>query len=123
MKNNQSTQQHLLSVLSKTATGPLDPKALTFELRAVLLAYASETPDNVDCAKRVGVEKIGAKTGLALSEQKLLLEDIAHRVEDNPMPENLKEAYPHISEEDWSAFTRMTTLIYLLLGHAETNTA
>lgn len=117
MNDTRSTQTQLLSVLARLAAGPFDTEALTGELRKAILEYASETPGNIDCARRVRVDAIGPKAGLVLAEQKLLFEEIAHAVEDSSMPEDLKDAYPNMSEDDWSAFTRLTTLIYTLLGH------
>jgi len=45
----------------------------------------------------------------------LLLSAIAHVIEGEPMPEAL-ETFPGITDEDWDAFGRLTTLIYILLS-------
>ncbi len=84
----------------------------TADLRAALLNFASETPDNRNCAARLEVDT----SGLKIADRSLSLCDIAHAVEDLPMPEEIKDACPHICERDWDAFTRLTTLIYTLLS-------
>ena len=67
-------------------------------------------------AKQIEVGTVGSETGLKLLGRELLFSDIAHVVESEPMPEALKTAFPGITDEDWDAFGRLTTLIYILLS-------
>ena len=98
-----------LSGIAKDRDNADDP---TTKLRRALLDFASETPDNLNCAERIEVSTLGAETGLALHGRGVLLSDIAHALENAPMPDALKDAFPDISAKDWDAFTRLTTLIY-----------
>jgi hypothetical protein len=109
------THKQFLDALNGIAGGQTRPEELTRKLRQALLDFGSETPDNLNCANRVEVDRVESKTGPKISGQNALFRDIAHALEDEPLPEALKEHFPEISEKDWDAFTRMTTLIYILL--------
>lgn len=103
-------------MLASIAAGSNRPDALTDKLRAALLDFASETPDNCSAAERLEVGIVGSTVGPKVTGRSLLLSDIAHTVEDLPLPDALKESFPDISERDWDAFTRLTTLLYTLLS-------
>jgi hypothetical protein len=109
-----------MDALSCISEGSSGAEELTANLRAALLDFGSETPDNLDCAKRIEVgavdTEIGMYIGLKLRGREALLSDVAHMVEDGPMPGSLKSAFPELTESDWNAFSRLTTLIYILLG-------
>jgi len=109
-------RERFLEVLASIAAGSNSPDALTDKLRAALLDFASETPDNCSAAERLEVGLVGSTVGPKLAGPSLLLSDIAHAVEDLPLPGALKESFPDISERDWDAFTRLTTLVYTLLS-------
>ncbi len=106
------TRAQFLQALSGIAKGRDSADDPTTKLRRALLDFASETPDNLNCAERIEVGTLGAETGLALHGRGVLLSDIAHALENAPMPDALKGAFPDISAKDWDAFTRLTTLIY-----------
>lgn len=110
MSNVAASRKKLLEVLVQISAR--SSREQTADLRAALLNFASETPDNRNCAARLEVDT----SGLKIADRSLSLCDIAHAVEDLPMPEGIKNACPDISEHDWDAFTRLTTLIYALLG-------
>jgi hypothetical protein len=110
MSDVVASREKLLNVLVQISAGSSEEQ--TADLRAALLDFASETPDNRNCADRL---EVGA-SGLRFANQSLSLCDLAHAVEDLPMPEEIKDACPHICERDWDAFTRLTTLIYTLLS-------
>ena len=109
-----------MDALSSIADGRSGAEELTAKLRAALLDFGSETPDNLGCAERIEVGAVetdlGRYLGLKLRGREVLLSDIAHMVEDGPMPEPLKSAFPELSGRDWNAFARLTTLIYILLA-------
>jgi hypothetical protein len=109
------TRTKFLQALSRIAKGRDNADDPTTKLRRALLDFASETPDNLNCAERIEVGTLGAETGLALHGRGVLLSDIAHALENAPMPDALKDALPDISAKDWDAFTRLTTLIYSAL--------
>ena len=116
MSDAPFTRKQFLQALSGIADGRTNAEELTKNLRLALLQFGSETPDNLSCAEQIEVSTVGSETGLKLPSQELLFSDIAHVVESEPMPEALKTAFPGITDEDWDAFGRLTTLIYILLS-------
>jgi len=109
----------LLTVLQQIAAKPANSKELaelTDNLHTALLDFASHTPDNIACARQIEVGTLGSSTGLKLKNRPVLFSDIAHMLEDTDMPEAFKQSLPDITPQDWDAFTRLTTLIYLLFG-------
>lgn len=116
MSDIPATRTRFLEALSAIVTSDRSTRDLTDTLRAALLDYASETPDNLDAAGRIEVGSVGATAGLKLAGKSVLLSDVAHALEDRPLPEALKQSLPAMSEKDWEAFTRMTTLLYTLLS-------
>lgn len=109
-------QQKFIEALNALAAGQSNPQELKTTLREALLDFGSATPDNLNCANRVEVGRVGPHTGLKITGREALFSDISHALEAEPMPSGIKEQFPQISEKDWDAFTRMTTLIYILLS-------
>jgi hypothetical protein len=109
------TRKQLLEALNGIVDGQTTAQQLTSNFRRTLLDFGSETPDNLNCAGRVEVGPVGPKIGPKITGRDVLFRDIAHELESEPLPEALKDIFPDISEEDWDAFTRTTTLIYILL--------
>lgn len=97
---------------SQMAVSTADDASRSEEFRARLLECASETPDNLNCAGRISIGDVGRVSGLRLTGADVLLSELAHQLEDLPMPGSVKEAFPDLSEADWDAFTRLTTLLY-----------
>ena len=116
MSDVPMTRTQLLDALMKITDSHTSDEELTTGLHAAVLAFGSETPDNLNCVKRIEVGRVGDKTGLKVHGPEVLFADMAHVIEDEPMPEALKAAFPDITEHDWEAFTRLTTLIYILLS-------
>lgn len=115
MSDAPATQAKFLEALSAIVASECSTTELTGNLRAALLDYASETPDNRDAAARVEVGLVGSTIGPKLVGQTLLLSGVAHALEEVDLPRALKQSLPTLSEKDWEAFTRLTTLIYTLL--------
>ncbi len=109
-------RERFLQSLNRIAAGGGSAEELTVDLRAALLDFASETPDNRNAADRLEVGSVGATVGPKLAGRSMLLSDVAHAVEDLPVPGELKQSFPDLSEEDWEAFTRLTTLLYTVLS-------
>lgn len=115
MSEATSIRKQFLEALNEIAGGQATLEGMTQELRQALLNFGSETPDNLNCADRVEVGPVGLKIVPKVRDREVLFRDIAHALEDEIMPKALKEHFPEISEKDWDAFTRLTTLIYILL--------
>jgi len=113
MSHNPHTHGLFWDALNGIASGSGEPEALRAQFRAALLALGSETPDNLNCAGRVGVGESDGGLGLMLGGHSLA--DIAHAVEDQPMPDAMHAAFPNLTERDWDAFGRLTTLLYIAL--------
>ena len=109
------TRERFLAALNAIAGGQATPEELTRKLRQALLDFGSETPDNLNCAHRVEIGRVGAETGPKIIGHDVLFSDIAHALESEAMLSAIEEQFPQISEKHWDAFTRMTTLIYILL--------
>ena len=109
------THRQFLDALNEIADSQATAQEWTSNLRRALLDFGSETPDNLNCADRVEVGVVGLKTGPKIRSRDVLFRELAHTLEDEPMPAALKEHFPGMSEKYWDAFTRLTTLIHLLL--------
>lgn len=116
MAGTAITRTQFLAVLSDIAGENADAEDLTKRLRAAIHAFGSETPDNVRCSEQLEVGPAGQEFGLKLRKQPLLLSDVAYALEDAPMPASIQDAIPGLTDQDWDAFTRLTTLIYTLLS-------
>ena len=116
MSDAPSARTRFLEALTGIDEGRTNAEELTKNLRVALLEFGSETPDNLSCAEQIEVGTVGSETGLKLLGREVLLSEIAHVIEGEPMPEAIKAAFPGISEVDWAAFGRLTTLIYILLS-------
>ena len=115
MSKVPATHKSLLDALRRLADGNDNNELLTKNLHDALLSFGSETPDNLSCVNRIEVGSVGNNRGLKLRNQNILLSELAYELENMPMPEQVKEAFPNIIEEDWDAFTRLTTLLYITL--------
>ena len=110
------TRKRFLEALTGISEGQTGAEELTKKLREALLEFGSETPDNLSCAEQIEVGPVGERTGLKLRSRDLPFYDIANVVEGDTMPEVLKTAFPDITQDEWDAFGRVTTLIYILLS-------
>lgn len=86
---------------------------LTEKIREALLIFGSETPDNRGCAERIeyGLSPGDGMFGLRITGKPIPLTDIAWALEDGPMPPNIREKFPALTDEDWDAATRLITLV------------
>ena len=116
MSDMPDTREQFLVALQVLVDGQHKPQDQTQQLRQALLDFGSETPDNLNCAKRIEIGAVAQETGLKVSGQSVLLADLAHTLESEPMPPGIASQFPQITEQDWDAFTRMTTLLYALLS-------
>lgn len=112
-------RRRFLDALGAISEGRSDAEALTRAFRSALLGFGSETPDNLSCAAQLEVGAVAHEVGLKLTARPVLLSDIAHLVEDEPMPDSIRSAYPDMTPDEWSAYSRMTTLMFALLSRGE----
>ncbi len=109
MSHNPNTHRLFLRALNEIAGGGDYAETLTAQIRAALLALGSETPDNLNCASRIEIGNAGGKINPMLRDHRL--SEIAHTLEDEPMPDRVCTAFPDLSDRDWEAFMRLTTLL------------
>ncbi|MDB4474608.1 DUF433 domain-containing protein [Opitutaceae bacterium] len=89
--------------------------SFTADFRRALLDHGSETPDNLDAIQRIDVGSLEedrqahlrgfriAKTGDAVT-------NILNHLEGASMPEEVKESFPELTQEDYDAAIRVTVL-------------
>ncbi len=109
------THDALLDALRCLAKGSHCDEQLSEQFCTAILAFGSETPDNVRCMKNVAVSRVDEVCALRLQNSKISLSNVAHELEEVSMPSALRAAFPDMSEAEWSAFLRLTTLIYIAL--------
>lgn len=119
-----STHQFVNAILAACNASDEDAAlpAATAEIRRALLAFGSQTPDNLACAahvdfgasvgRRHGPERV---IGLRLAVTNVLVSDILHVAEDAAIPEPVRGAFPDLTPEAWEAVGRLVTLILLSL--------
>ena len=91
--------------------------ALESEVKSSLLAFGSETGDNVACAERIGVEDLpycdyGRIVGPTIKSRHILISDILNNAEGSAIPASLQEQYPELEQDDWNAVLRIATLAF-----------
>ena len=89
-------------------------------LMKAFLAFGSETDDNMNCFRHVEygpvdnlVYRPNPIYGLKLKGKKILISDVIHSVGDLKLPTEIAEEYPDLTEDEWSAITRMATMVLL----------
>ncbi|GAA2312839.1 hypothetical protein GCM10010234_66950 [Streptomyces hawaiiensis] len=117
------TSQDLVRMLLG-ARGTSDSAGLTTRFREALRTAGSETPDNLACVQRLEYGTVPGppyapereRSGLKIAGTDILVSDLAWRIEDTPVPATVADDHPGLTAEQWSAATRVITL---LLGALE----
>ena len=112
-----SPAQSLLNLLAGMADDARDDHDLSEALRRALLTLGSETPDNMAAALAISITTIGGKRRLTLGDARLPLANLAHSLEDLPLPRAFSRDHPTLSPSDWDTFTRFLTLLLTTLEH------
>lgn len=107
---------HATERLRSARTGQWLGEVLTRDLREALLAFGSETPDNLAAMAETLVSIQGRHLGPATRIWGRLFADHAHAIEDHPMSEPLRRDFPKVSDAEWEVFARVTTLIHAMLA-------
>lgn len=106
------------------ARGASAPSDITAGFRKALLTAGSETPDNLACVEHLEYGTVPGppyapereRSGLKITGTDVLVSDVARRIEDTPVPASVAGDFPELTPEQWSAATRVITL---LLGALE----
>ena len=89
------------------------------QLMKAFLNFGSETDDNMNCFRHVEYGRVDRVYrpkpfyGLKVKGKKISLVDVMHMVEDLDLPTEIAEQYPDLTKDEWSAITRMVTMILL----------
>lgn len=114
--STHASGERFLAALVAVAGEPGSADQLDAAFVRSLLDFGSETDDNTRSTARVGVRELvgpGGKRrlGLALRHGDIPLADIVNAAEGSALPPSIAEDYPSVSQEDWDAILRLTTLI------------
>ncbi|MFJ5953327.1 hypothetical protein [Streptomyces noursei] len=86
---------------------------LTAQLRAALLDFASETPDNKEAAQRIAVLHTGEPwkgPRLCLSRSGLALAKVALSADGCPVPSRVWQELPDLTHDEWNAVVHVVGL-------------
>ncbi|MEZ6134657.1 MAG: hypothetical protein R3C53_07085 [Pirellulaceae bacterium] len=95
---------------------PTTALEMSKEFRAALLLYASESDDNKDCAQRLEIGRILSNYGrtdfgLKLQRTDIGISSVLCCAEGCPIPEQVSEIYPELTQAQWEACQRLATLV------------
>ncbi|RKH51367.1 hypothetical protein D7Y23_10210 [Corallococcus sp. AB050B] len=121
MKTDRTQLRELL--LSDEATSPqLGLVQKRSALRQLLLSTYSATKPNQQAVKlchwgRWSQAPFSDRpiVGFGLASSKHALVDVMHALENSPMPREVQQQLPTLSEDEWDAATRMMTLLLYTL--------
>ena len=92
--------------------------AATAAIRQSLLAFGSETPDNIDCAQRIDfgpsvARRFGPdrKVGLRIAGSHTPLSNVLWELEGVGVPKQVREAFPNLTEADIEGGMRFAVLL------------
>ncbi|MFI5526265.1 hypothetical protein [Streptomyces platensis] len=94
----------------------LNQGELTVQLRAALLNFASETPDNMDAAQRIAVLHTGEPQQgprLCLSRSGLAFAKVVLIADGCPVPSCVLEEFPDLTQDEWNAVVHVTGLMLM----------
>lgn len=92
-----------------------NPTSFTPAFQRALLDHGSETPDNLDATKRIDVgplevDRLSHLQGFRIATTGDSVTSILNRIEGSAMPDDLQEAFPNLSQEDYDAALRVAVL-------------
>ena len=89
---------------------------LTGRFRQALLTFSSQSDENVACAKELDVGAFSpidgtVEAGVRVHSLGRLVSNVLWNAEGCPVPIQLKEAIPEITQQQWDASLRFATLL------------
>ena len=124
-RKDDAVVQQILAAGIRSRDG-IDLTEITGDIMRAFLEMGSETPDNLKCSRQIeygradGREASPAKVfGLKVKGTEILVSDVMHLVESEGIPESVLEYYPDLTDDQWSAVTRMTSMILISLERGE----
>ncbi len=110
-------QEFLRTVMAPAGAGQ-EVADRDFAFVRALLAFGSETDDNRRCVERIGVRAIpqpdgSVRSAVALRGSGTPVADVLNAAEGTPLPAQLAEDFPAVTQEDWDAVLRLATLVFV----------
>ena len=89
---------------------------LTQQFRDALLLASSESDDNKDCAETLEIGELPTSYGrthfgLKLRNTDIAVSSVLWHAEGCPIPEQVSEAFPELTQPQWEACQRLVTLV------------
>lgn len=109
---------------AQDADRPTGTEEATRALREELLRTGSSTPDNLSAATQVEYGEVAGEpgsprtAGLKLSGTDILLADVLNAAEGSATPPEVRESFPELTQEQWDAVLRWTTMLMISLEAA-----
>jgi hypothetical protein len=90
------------------------------QLMKAFLEFGSETPDNLNCYNHIeyGLTRDWRSrtvAGLKLKGKELLLSEVMNVVENLELPDEVREEFPELTDNEWDAITRMVTMALIAM--------
>ncbi len=86
---------------------------LDSQIKQILVSFGSETEDNVECMNHFELGYLGTDFGIKIKNKKIFISDIINALEDmEELPQEVKEYYPNMTDQEWQTSTRLSTLIF-----------
>ena len=98
-----------------------DDAVRTSELRSAFVDFGSETDDNRAATNRLEVGPLdggdAGRTylGMRLAGTRVGISAVVHAAEGCPVPEQVRQNLPGLTQEDWDVAMRLTCLVLLSL--------
>ena len=88
-------------------------------LMQAFLDYGSETEDNLNGFNHIEygpvpvLEGRSPELGFKIKGEAIFVSDILNRIEDMEIPPYIKEHFPDLTDDEWSAATRIATMVFI----------
>lgn len=90
-------------------------KDLDSYIKKLVVSFGSGTEDNIESMNSIELGYSGGNFGMKIKNKEIFVSDIINALEDmEEPPHEIKEYYPDITDREWQASTRLSTLILLL---------
>ncbi len=111
--------QHLLVEIHEFKGQTFDLEFCNERLSKGILAFGSETPDNLECVKHIeyGSNYSGngknERWGLKLKNTSILLTDLMEALSECPVPSNIRYYFPDLTAKEWQDATTFSHLLFI----------
>ncbi|GEM_PF-2484090 len=89
-------------------------KNLDSYIKKLIVSFGSGTRDNIESMNHIELGFSGGNFGIKIKNKELFVSDLMNALEDmEEPPREVKEYYPDITDQEWQASTRLSTLLLL----------